>query len=260
MGTINFSRNADVYDRRHGAWLSPDLTAQIIAAAKLGTSDAILDLAAGTGRASIAWALAGLDVTATDVSADMLAQIKAKPGGQAVTTLVADSAHLPFPDDSFDAVSIARALYLIPGWREVLTEARRVLKPDGVFLHEWGNGDPDELWVQVREELRRRLDAAGYENVFHPGARTQVEIERYLSGLGLTRKHPVSAGPGTPMSLGEFITKIESREASYLWNVPQDEGQHIMDEVKLWAQGALGPLTTPISMPRNSHWRIYSRS
>ncbi|MEO6628339.1 MAG: class I SAM-dependent methyltransferase [Aquihabitans sp.] len=52
----------------------------------------VLELGVGTGRIAIPLAAAGLDVTGIDASSAMLAALKAKPGGPAVTTILGDMA------------------------------------------------------------------------------------------------------------------------------------------------------------------------
>lgn len=51
-----------------------------------------------------------------------------------VDVVVEDTARLPFDDNSFDSVSIVAALNHIPNRKDVLREARRVLKPTGRII------------------------------------------------------------------------------------------------------------------------------
>lgn len=46
---------------------------------------------------------------------------------------VADAAHMPFADASFDAAFESGLLHHIPDWRDALREVSRVLKPGGSF-------------------------------------------------------------------------------------------------------------------------------
>jgi SAM-dependent methyltransferase len=59
-------------------------------------------------------------------------------------------------------------------WQSVLREALDVLKPGGCLFHEWGNGEADEEWVQIREKARRLFEGAGVKNPFDPGARSEA--------------------------------------------------------------------------------------
>jgi SAM-dependent methyltransferase len=51
-----------------------------------------------------------------------------------VDLVVEDSANLPFPDESFDTISLVACLNHIPKREETLHEASRLLKDDGLLL------------------------------------------------------------------------------------------------------------------------------
>jgi SAM-dependent methyltransferase len=53
---------------------------------------------------------------------------------EGIDVLVGNSALLPFPDDSFDTVTIVAALNHIPNRAQVLLEVRRVLRFDGKLI------------------------------------------------------------------------------------------------------------------------------
>ena len=114
----------------------------------------------------------------------MLDQLRDKAVGLPVRVVRGEGGRLPLPGASFDAVFIARALYVMPDWRDVLAEVRRVLKPGAPFIHEWGNGTPDEEWLQMREKARELFESAGVVDPFHPGARTEAQVASRLSELG----------------------------------------------------------------------------
>src|SRR5262245_5983967 len=88
----------------------------------------------------------------------MLEQLRTKAGETHLLAVVAEGARLPFPPEHFDVVVIARLLYLTRDWPLILRESHRVLAAGGCLLHEWGNGERDEEWVQVREEARRLFE------------------------------------------------------------------------------------------------------
>jgi SAM-dependent methyltransferase len=88
----------------------------------------ILDVGSGTGRAAIALARNGADVTAVDASPEMLAvaERRARDAGARVTFARGDAHHLEFDDRSFDAVVCLRVLMHMPDWRRSLGELCRV--------------------------------------------------------------------------------------------------------------------------------------
>lgn len=254
---INYDRNAAVYDKRHGAEIAPHIAQSVMTLAELRVGDSLLDLASGTGRGSLAFARQGLEVTASDISSDMLEQLMKKGGGLALTTQLISASALPFAKGRFDAVSLSRAMYLIAEWRAVITEAARVLKPGGVFIHEWGSGSEDDVYARIREYLRNLLLKAGVKQIFHPGARTEAQVEQALRASGFETVGAVETGPGLPITPRGFIDKIISRECSYLWDVSDDISGPAMEQVWEYAAREFGDLDTEIFMPENSWWRVY---
>jgi SAM-dependent methyltransferase len=111
-------RFADAYDELYEHVSDVDATVRFlddIAREATGGSPArVLELAAGTGRIAIPLAARGHDVTALDISADMLARLGAKDPGGGVTTVVGDMAR-DLPAGPFDLVFIAfNSLFMLP--------------------------------------------------------------------------------------------------------------------------------------------------
>jgi demethylmenaquinone methyltransferase/2-methoxy-6-polyprenyl-1,4-benzoquinol methylase len=103
----------------------------------------VLDLCCGTGDIALRCARRlgpGGAVVAADFSEDMLrvarTRLRASPavrGGPPVALLCGDAMHLPFPDSSFDAVTIGYGLRNVTHLESCLNELHRVLKPGGVL-------------------------------------------------------------------------------------------------------------------------------
>lgn len=93
----------------------------------------ILDLATGSGdlALTIARKLPQAEITGVDFSAEMLAVARAKG---LRNTVVADALHLPFPDESFDLVTVAFGLRNMENWGAALREMARVLSAGGHLL------------------------------------------------------------------------------------------------------------------------------
>lgn len=258
--SINYDRNAKVYDTRHGEEIAPYIAAAVMELAALSPGDRQLDIASGTGRGCLAFARRGMDVTATDVSAKMLEQLLQKGGGLNLSTQRVGASDLPFETSSFDAVSLSRALYLIADWRLCLAQAARVLKPGGAFIHEWGSGSETDVYGRIRGHLRDLLLKAGVTQIFHPGARTEAQVEKAIFALGFTAVGAVETGPGISITPRKFIEKIVNKECSYLWDVKADIADPAMEKVWDYARSEFGDLDQEISMPENSWWRVYKKS
>ena len=254
---VDFSRNAPVYDQRHGAFLPDDAAQRLATAAKVGSGARVLDVGAGTGRVAIPFAAVGCDVVGVDASAAMLASLSNKAATWTVRTVVADAVALPFSRACFDAVVMARMLYLLPRWRDAVVEAARVLTLDGVVLHEWGNGQPDEAWVQIREKARSLFEKAGLRSPFHPGARTEDEVDTLLAGEGLRVAASVRLENDVHMTLADFLRRIVNGECSYIWNVPTEIQQRCLPELESWAAQRFD--LDRLAFTRPLTWTIYRR-
>jgi SAM-dependent methyltransferase len=97
----------------------------------------ILELAAGTGvvtRALAAVAKEGASIVATDLNQSMLDVAAAAVTLRPVQWLHADAMALPFADNEFDAVVCQFGVMFFPDKCKAFSEARRVLRPGGVFI------------------------------------------------------------------------------------------------------------------------------
>lgn len=131
----------------------------------------VLDVATGTGRLPAALLgdprFAGR-VVGLDLSAGMLRKAGerlARFGGRAVL-LQQRARPLPFPDETFDAVSCLEAVELLADREGHYREFLRVLKPGGTLLATRHTG----VWGRARAvcppgEFARQLSAAGFERV-----------------------------------------------------------------------------------------------
>jgi demethylmenaquinone methyltransferase/2-methoxy-6-polyprenyl-1,4-benzoquinol methylase len=93
----------------------------------------VLDLATGSGDLAFAIerACPQATVTGADFCEPMLERARKKGLRH---TVVADAMHLPFPDASFDAVTVAFGLRNMESWPGALREMGRVLEPGGHLL------------------------------------------------------------------------------------------------------------------------------
>jgi demethylmenaquinone methyltransferase / 2-methoxy-6-polyprenyl-1,4-benzoquinol methylase len=125
--STGFSFGMDRWWRRRGVKL-----------AGIKQGDRVMDICAGTGELSFILSdVVGPQgtVVATDFCQSMLdrAEQKAKGRSANVSFHFADAKSLPFPDASFDAVTVAFGIRNVPETILALKEVRRVLKPGGVF-------------------------------------------------------------------------------------------------------------------------------
>jgi demethylmenaquinone methyltransferase/2-methoxy-6-polyprenyl-1,4-benzoquinol methylase len=123
----------------HRAW--KDVLVTAVNPPKDGRPFRLLDLAGGTGDIAFRVADAGgagTRATVMDINADMLEVGRTRAAGRGLDEVVAfvegNAETLPFPDRSFDAVSIAFGIRNVPRIDVALGEMHRVLKIGGRFL------------------------------------------------------------------------------------------------------------------------------
>jgi ubiquinone/menaquinone biosynthesis C-methylase UbiE len=104
------------------------------AAAQFGSGPVrVLDAGCGTGYGTAQF---GPDATVIgiDVAGDALLHARDNFGRPGVCFVQAGCETLPFADSSFDLIVAFEVIEHIERWRDMLREAKRVLKPSGLFL------------------------------------------------------------------------------------------------------------------------------
>jgi demethylmenaquinone methyltransferase/2-methoxy-6-polyprenyl-1,4-benzoquinol methylase len=93
----------------------------------------VLDLATGSGDLALTLQrrLPQAAITAADFSPEMLSVARQKGVRE---TVLADALRLPFPEESFDCVTVAFGLRNMADWSLALREMSRVLRPSGHLL------------------------------------------------------------------------------------------------------------------------------
>jgi ubiquinone/menaquinone biosynthesis C-methylase UbiE len=184
MQKADYSKIAPNYDK--GRWLSEQNLANSLGFikkyAKFLAGARLLDLGCGTGRFSIPIAeKLGCSVTGADMSAEMVAQARAKGTGNKVTWDIQDAHHLSYAEGSFDIVYMSHLLHHCTNPAQVLRDCYRVLKPEGVIIirHcviEEISEDPESTFfpealeinkkrMTTLEEMLALVKGAGFTNV-----------------------------------------------------------------------------------------------
>jgi SAM-dependent methyltransferase len=138
--------DSELKARHRAMWASGDypdmvetfllpLGPQLVEACAIGAGMSVLDVAAGTGNASIPAAKAGAQVTASDLTPELLEAGRARAESEGLTLewVQADAEHLPFEDESFDVVISSIGAMFAPHHQDVADELVRVCRPGGTI-------------------------------------------------------------------------------------------------------------------------------
>ena len=118
----------------------PGLGAALVEAAGVRAGDRVLDVAAGSGNATLPAAAAGARTTASDLTPELLdaGRRLAELRGLDVTWEVADAEALPFLDGAFDRVLSCVGVMFAPHHQASADELVRVCRPGGtIALASW---------------------------------------------------------------------------------------------------------------------------
>jgi ubiquinone/menaquinone biosynthesis C-methylase UbiE len=130
-------------------------------AADVEAGERVLDLACGTGELArrMLEEEAQTQIAGVDLAPAMVGRARAKLDAYSEVRIEQADAHdLPFADGSFDAVVCANTFHYFTHPRQVLREARRVLRPGGrLVVLDWCR----DFWTcRVMDAVLRRVDPA----------------------------------------------------------------------------------------------------
>jgi SAM-dependent methyltransferase len=223
--SIAFDHAAGFYDQSRG--LAPEveeLVADRVEEAA-GPGARLLEVGVGTGRIALPLHRRGRRVVGVDLSLPMLERYRAKAAAAGLAlppVLRADATRLPLRDRCVDAVLEVHLLHLVPGWRQVLEETRRVLAPGGVLVlggggpYEHGSGSPRDQVIARFDELAA---AGGVPR--HVGA-THGQVLEVLDAMGGRVEELEPVAWEEQETHGQALRWIEDRVFSYHWRLPDE--------------------------------------
>src|ERR671913_910898 len=145
------TQDSELKARHRKMWASGDypsmvetfllpLGPRLVDALGIGADMTVLDVAAGTGNASIPAAQRGAKVTASDLTPELFdaGRRRAEAEGVELDWVEADAENLPFGDESFDVVMSSIGVMFAPHHQQAADELVRVCRPGGkIGLLSW---------------------------------------------------------------------------------------------------------------------------
>lgn len=236
---MSYDRIAERYDATRG--YSPAGTARIteILTGEFDGRDRVLEVGIGTGQLALSLHAAGVDVAGVDRSVPMLSKVGEKAGGEPPFPLVVgDATEMPFSEGAFGAAYFRWILHLIRDWRDVMTEAVRVVGPGGVIAGEIGG------FAGSKNEVQRHFEElAGVVSVpiGLPWSAWEL-LDDYMVSLGCrVRVLPAFDDPD-PQSLAAFIQSTQDNIYSWTWDLNPRTRVRCAQETRAWAQERFGDL------------------
>ena len=226
MSTTDTDEDRELKSRHRTMWGLGNYTAvateviatlgpTLVEAVGVAAGQRVLDVAAGAGNVALPAAQTGAEVTASDLSPDLLARGRAmaEEAGLSLSWEEADAEALPYADASFDTVLSCVGVMFAPHHQEAADELVRVTRPGGTIgLISWTpegfigqmfatmkpfapppppGASPPPLWgsdAHVRELLGDRVDIARME-------RQQLAVPVFASGAEFRDYFKANYGP-----------------------------------------------------------------
>lgn len=194
------------------AQMFPGVGEHVVASAGISPGVTVLDVACGTGAATIPAAVAGGVCTGLDLIPAMFdaAREHAAEAGVEIDWVEGDAEDLPFGDGSFDRVLSTFGVMFAPRQEVTAGELARVCAPGGVVAI--ANWTPEGLIGDMFKVIGSRLPAPP------PGAKPPVlwGSEDHVRGLLEPHGLDVSAERAMAIFRGETVEEIIARfEANY---------------------------------------------
>jgi SAM-dependent methyltransferase len=211
-------RIADVYDAFYQETLDTDRAVEALV--ELASGGPVLELAIGTGRLALPVLEHGLEVHGIDASEEMVAQLRAKPGGEAIPVTIGDFADVP-AEGSYRLIFVAfNSLFALLTQEDQLrcfANVAKHLTDDGVFAVEAffpdlarfdRNQRTQATWVDAGRVM---LDASR-----HSPVEQRVDSQHIVITEEGTKLYPVSIRYAFPSEL-DLMARLAGLELRARW-------------------------------------------
>jgi ubiquinone/menaquinone biosynthesis C-methylase UbiE len=255
--SVAFDRVASFYD--HTRQLSNEGAKRVseLLSAEIRDRQPVLEIGVGTGRIALPLAETGVSLVGLDLSAPMLEKLVAKAGGHPPFSLVrADATKLPFGDGAFGVAYGVHVLHLIPGWRDVIRELARVVRPGGTVLLDFG-GAPEE--VDAIEAVSNRFEREAGIARRHPGIDEDDTplLDEAFAELGARLRLLPEIVEDRRIPIDGWIQLLRGNVFSWTWPLDDETRERAADATLEWAKQQYGDLSEPEEFSQIAQWRAY---
>jgi SAM-dependent methyltransferase len=209
---------ADIYDEMHSQRL--DTSATVAFLEQLAGDGPVLELAIGTGRVALPLAARGIHVDGIDASPAMVAKLRAKPGGDAISVTMGNFADVPVTGSYRLVFLVFNTLFALLTQEDQLRcfqNTARHLTDDGVFVVEafvpdLGRFHRDQHVGAVsvgRDDVQLEVSR-------HDAAAQRVDASHVLISDGKVRLYPVTLRYSWPSEL-DLMARIAGLRLHDRW-------------------------------------------
>lgn len=202
----------------------------------VGEGATILDLGGGAGRISVPIA-ANTKMIAIDIEHHMQRASKQLAADRNIPILnsVGTILKLPFADNTFDAVITTNVFHQVDCWRCAIREAKRVMKPGGVFLIGRDILDPDSIASKLR--TASRMMTAGIIPDMMPTDAAGPALFEFIKKQGGKIGEEVTGCSWIEETSGrETLEKMRSGLHNETWSLDAKTRELLLEELQPWAE------------------------
>ena len=230
---------ADEYDEFH-AELDPTPIVETIA--ELAAGRPVLELAIGTGRIALPLAERGVDIHGVDISEEMVARLREKPGGADIPVTMGDFSEVDYGGTFpliFLAFNTIFGLETQDDQVRLFANVARHLTEDGIFVLE---AFVPDLSRYVRDQnisvLKVERDSVDLDLTRHDPVGQRIDVQVATVGVGGTKLRPVRLRYAFPPEL-DLMARLADLRLRERWSG--------------WRREEFGPRST-------SHVSVYERT
>jgi SAM-dependent methyltransferase len=218
-----------------------------------GARPLLLDLGAGSGRIGWPFVAAGDDYVGVDLSYGMLQAFAGRRNTGTRTVLVqANGCALPFGAAIFDAVLMVQVFGGLRGWRRLLDEGRRVLRPGGALI--LGHAATPAEGVDAR--MKQHLVTLLAERATRPERQnTREDAGRYLAAIASTMTQLVATSWSAERSPRMFLDRHAG--GARFSRLPRAAREDALRKLAVWAQTQFSDLDAAFPETHRFEMRLF---
>lgn len=210
----------------------------------------LLDVGAGSGRIGAAFVAAGDDYVGADLSSGMLNEFVRRERGARLVQ--ANGEQLPFRDATFDAVLLIQVFGGLSGWRRVIAEARRVVRPRGTIAVGRTQMPADGIDARMKQQLDAILQAPGRGQ---RRANARNDVVEWLTTNAHSRDTVTAATWTAARTPRGFIDRHAG--GARFAQLPESLRAHALHQIGAWGIETFGSLTREFIEPHSFELQVF---